>query len=99
MIKRKVYLGLSIAIFIATMFFILNSISTHGILNDTLSIQWIILLILTLLMPIFNFAEIIVNRDESNKLYWIGLVVNILTIIFVMRYFEIEIDFIKLFQE
>ena len=91
MTKRKVYLGLSIAIFIATMFSILTSNSTHGILNDTLSIQWIILLILTLLMPIFNFAEIIINRDNWSKYYWIGLFFNVLTMIFVMRYFQIEL--------
>ena len=91
MTKRKVYLGLSIAIFLATMFSILTSNSTHGILNDTLSIQWIILLILALLMPIFNFAEIIINRDNWSKYYWIGLFFNVLTMIFVMRYFQIEL--------
>lgn len=89
--KEKLFLGVSIAIFLATMFSILTSNSTHGILNDTLSIQWIILLILTLLMPIFNFAEIIINRDDWSKYYWIGLLFNIINISFVMRFFQISL--------
>ena len=89
--KNKIYLILSILVFFATMFTILTSNTSFGILDNSLSIQWIILFVFTLLLPIFNLAEIIINRNDWSKFYWIGLIFNVLTIIFVMRYFEIEL--------
>ena len=87
--KEKIYFSLSIVIFLATLLSILTSDVSNGNLNDSIAIHWIILFIFTLLLPIFNLAEIIINRDDWNKLYWLGLVFNILTIFFVMRFFKI----------
>lgn len=89
--KNKIYLVLSIVVFIATMFSILTSDVAKGNLDGSLSLQWIILFIFTLLLPIFNLVEIILNRDDWNKYYWIGLAFNVFTIIFVMRFFGIEL--------
>ncbi|WP_339886993.1 hypothetical protein [uncultured Flavobacterium sp.] len=87
--KKNIYLGLSVLVFVMTMFSILTSNKPDGVLDNSLSIQWIILLVFALLLPIFNLAEIIINRNDWSKLYWLGLVFNVLTIIFVMRFFEI----------
>ena len=87
--KEKIYFSLSIVVFLATLFSILTSDVSNGNLNDSIAMHWIILFIFTLLLPIFNLAEIIINRDDWNKLYWLGLVFNILTIFFVMRFFKI----------
>lgn len=89
--KNKIYLVSSVLLFMATLFSILTSDVSIGILDNTLSIQWIVLLIFTLLLPIFNLAEIILNRNDWSKYYWLGLVFNILTIFFVMRFFKIEL--------
>lgn len=89
--KNKLFLGLSIATFLATLFSILSSDVPNGILNNSLSISWIILLILGFLLPVFNLAEIIINRNDWNKMYWLGLIFNVLTIAFMMRYFQIDI--------
>lgn len=96
--KKNIYLGLSALVFVMTMLTILTSEVSHGVLDNSISIQWIILFIFVFLLPIFNLAEIIINRDDWNKFYWIGLIINMITIIFVMRYFAIELDFIKMFK-
>ncbi len=89
--KNKIYLVLSIVVFMSTIFSILTSSVSKGVLDNSLSIQWIILFIFILVLPIFNLAEIIINRDDWNKFYWIGLIINMLTIIFVMRFFDIKL--------
>ncbi len=97
--KKNVFLGLSIVVFMATLFSILSSDVPNGNINDSIAIHWIILFIFTLLLPIFNLAEIIINRDDWNKFYWIGLILNIITFIFISRYFNIDINvFAELFD-
>jgi uncharacterized membrane protein len=91
MLKNKIYLASSFLVFIATLFSVLTSSTSFGVMDNSLSIQWIILFILTLFLLIFNLAEIIINRNDWNKFYWIGLIFNILTIIFVMRFFKIQL--------
>ena len=97
--KEKIYFSLSIVVFLATLFSILTSDVSNGNLNDSIAMHWIILFIFTLLLPIFNLAEIIINRDDWNKFYWIGLILNIITFIFIARYFNIDINiFAELFN-
>ncbi|WP_338375555.1 hypothetical protein [uncultured Flavobacterium sp.] len=97
--KKTIYLGLSVLVFITTMFSILLSDIPNGNLNESIAIHWIILFVFALLLPIFNLAEIIINRDDWNKFYWIGLVLNIITFIFISRYFNIDINvFAELFN-
>lgn len=89
--KEKIYLGLSILLLIAVFFAIASGDVVVGVLDRTLPIQWILLLIVTMVFPLLNAAEIISNRDSWNVLYWIGLLLNVITIIFVMRFFKIEL--------
>lgn len=89
--KNKLFLGLSIATFLATLFSILSSDVPNGILNNSLALHWIILLAFGFLLPVFNLAEIIINRNEWNKMYWLGIIFNVLTIAFMMRYFQIDV--------
>ena len=88
--KEKIYLGLSILLLIALFFAIVSGDVVVGVLDNTLSFEWILLLIFTMLLPLLNAAEIIINRDSWNVLYWIGLLLNVIAIIFVMRFFKIE---------
>lgn len=89
--KNKIYLGLSIVVFFITLFSILSSSESVGVLNDSLSYHWILLFIATMVLLIFNTAEIIINRIDWNTFYWLGVVFNVLTIIFMMRYFKLEL--------
>ena len=88
--KEKIYLGLSILLLIALFLTIISGDVVVGVLDNTLSFEWILLLIFTMLLPLLNAAEIIINRDSWNVLYWIGLLLNVIAIIFVMRFFKIE---------
>ena len=88
--KEKFYLGLSIVLLIALFLTIISGDVVVGVLDNTLSFEWILLLIFTMLLPLLNAAEIIINRDSWNVLYWIGLLLNVIAIIFVMRFFKIE---------
>lgn len=88
--KEKIYLGLSILLLIALFFAIVSGDVVVGVLDNTLSFEWILLLIFTMLLPLLNAAEIIINRDSWNVFYWIGLLLNVIAIIFVMRFFKIE---------
>jgi uncharacterized membrane protein len=96
--KNKLFLGLSIATFLVTLFSILTSEVSNEAFDDAMPIHWIILLIFAFLLPILNLAEIIINRNDWNKFYWIGLIINIITLFFVMRFFAVELDFIKMFK-
>lgn len=96
--KNKLFLGLSLVTFVATLFSILTSEASHVAFDASLPMYWIILLLFAFLLPIVNLAEIIINRDDWNKYYWIGLLFNIITLFFVMRFFAVELDFIKMFQ-
>ena len=87
--KEKIYLGLSIVLLFAIFFAIASGDVVVGVLDSTLSFEWILLLIFSLLLPILNATEIVINRDSWNVLYWIGLLLNVIAIIFVMRFFKI----------
>jgi uncharacterized membrane protein len=89
--KNKIYLSLSIVVLFATFFAIATGDVAAGVLDHTLSIQWMVLLIFCLVLPLVNTAEIIINNRSRNVLYWFGLLLNVTTIFFVMRYFEIEV--------
>lgn len=96
--KNKLFLGLSIATFLGTLFSILTSEVSNEAFDAAMPIHWIILLPFAFLLPILNLAEIIINRNDWNKMYWLGLIINIITLFFVMRFFAVEFDFIKMFQ-
>ena len=89
--KEKIYLGLSIVLLFAIFFAIVSGDLVVGVLDSTLPFEWILLLVFTLMLPLLNAAEIIINRDSWNVLYWIGLLLNVVAIIFVMRFFKIEL--------
>ncbi|WNM18801.1 hypothetical protein [Flavobacterium capsici] len=89
--KNKIYLSLSVLTLFFTLFVILASSAPNGILTTSLPFQWIIIFVMVFLLLIFNVAEIIINKDDWNKFYWLGVVLNVATILFVIRYFKIEL--------
>ena len=97
--KNKLFLGVSIATFLAVLISILTSETPNETFDASLPIYWILLLLFAFILPIFNLAEIIINRDDWNKFYWIALILNIITLIFTARYFNIDINiFAELFN-
>ena len=54
-------------------------------------IIWILIWIAIVILPLLNLYEITVNTDESNRYYWLSLLINIITILFMIRHFKLEL--------
>jgi hypothetical protein len=54
-------------------------------------IIWIPIWIAVVILPLLNVYEIAVNTEESNTYYWLSLLINIITILFMIRHFKLEL--------
>lgn len=89
--KNKYYLLASILTLVLTFVAILQTYATVTIMGIDTEIIWIPIWIAVVLLPILNCYEIVVHTDEINKYSWISLILNIVTILFILRYFKIEL--------
>lgn len=90
-LKNKIYLFLSVLTFVLLFLNVSSQLPTVLLFERELPMLWIPLGILLLLLPLLNCFEIIKNVTETNLFYWIGLAFNILSMIFVLRIFKIDI--------
>lgn len=90
-LKNKLYLFLSVLSFLIVLLSIVKSFDTIELIGMQVPIIWIPLAILLLILPLLNSVEIIKNNDQPNLYYWIGLIFNILAMIFTLRYFKIPL--------
>ena len=88
--KNKIILIISILHFLAVLIAIIKSFGTIILFDVPIEPVWLIIWCFALLLPIVNLAEIINNRDNWNKYYWIGLLFNILSIVFIIRHYKID---------
>ena len=89
--KNKIYLLLSIVVLLMTFVGIFQNFETiHFIVFET-EIIWIPIWIVVVILPLLILYEIATNTDDYNKYYWISLVLNVLTILFVLRYFKMNL--------
>lgn len=89
--KNKYYLLASILTLVLTFVAILQTYATVTIMGIDTEIIWIPIWIPVVFLPILNCYEIAVNTNEINKYSWISLILNIVTILFILRYFKIEL--------
>ena len=89
--KNKIVLGLSILHFIAVLVAILKSFDTIIFFGIKIEPVWLLIWCFTLFLPVINFTAIINNRESWNKYYWIGLLFNILSIVFIIRHYKIDL--------
>ena len=89
--KNKYYLFASILTLLLTILAILQTFETVSVLGLEAEIQWIPIWIAVVVLPLLNVYEIVVHPDDMNRYSWIGLMLNIVTILFVLRYFKIEL--------
>ena len=88
--KKNILLALSIISFVlllTAIFVSFDEIETFGM---QFSIIWIPVWTLTILLPIFNFAEIILERDSISKRIVVALIFNIINMFFIIRHFGFE---------
>ena len=89
--KYILYLVLSIIVFILTFVAIFQNFETIHFIGFETKIIWIPIWIAIVVLPLLNLYEIAVNTEESNRNYWLSLLINIITILFMIRYFKLEL--------
>jgi len=82
---------LSIIVFILTFVAIFQQFETIHFIGFETKIIWIPIWIAIVVLPLLNLYEIAVNTEESNGYYWLSLLINIITILFMIRYFKLEL--------
>ncbi|MFY8067607.1 MAG: hypothetical protein ACOVMS_05705 [Flavobacterium sp.] len=89
--KNKIYLFLSVLVLFSTFVAIFQNFETIHFIGFETEIIWIPIWIAVVILPLLNLYEIAINTDDINKYYWISLVLNVLTILFILRYFKINL--------
>ena len=89
--KNKILVLVSIFHFLAVLVAILKSFGTITLFGKEIEALWIFIWPLTLFLPIINLAAIITYRNSWNAYYWLGLFFNILSIVFIIRHYKIEL--------
>lgn len=70
---------------------ILGNYPTMTLFELNFEIIWLPIFISICLLPLLNSAEIILDKHDKNLFYWIGIVLNLVTIFIVLRYFKIDL--------
>ena len=89
--KNKIYLLLSIVVLLMTFVGIFQNFETIHFIGFETEIIWIPIWIVVVILPLLNLYEIATNTDDYNKYYWLALVINLISIFFILRYFKIEL--------
>jgi nicotinamide riboside transporter PnuC len=89
--KNKIYLILSIVVLLMTFVAIFQNFETIHFIGFETEVIWIPIWIGVVILPLLNLYEIAVNTDDYNKNYWLALIINLISIFFILRYFKIEL--------
>lgn len=89
--KNKIYLLLSVVVLLMTFVAIFQNFETIHFIGFETEIIWIPIWIGVVILPLLNLYEIAINTNDYNKHYWLALVINLISIFFILRYFEIEL--------
>ena len=89
--KNKIYFSLSVLVLLLTFVAIFQNFETFYFIGFETEIIWIPIWIAVVILPLLNLYEIAVNTGDFSKYYWFSLVLNVLTILFILRYFKIEL--------
>ena len=89
--KNKIYLFLSVLVLLLTFVAIFQNFETVHFIGFETEIIWIPIWIAVVILPLLNLYEIGTNTDDYNKYYWLALVINLISIFFILRFFKIEL--------
>jgi hypothetical protein len=90
-LKPTLYLILSAVILIMTLVGIFQNFEIIHFIGFETEVIWIPIWIGIVILPLLNLYEITVNTDDYNKHYWLALLLNVISIFFVLRNFNIEL--------
>ncbi|MCL9769929.1 hypothetical protein NAT47_05820 [Flavobacterium sp. HXWNR69] len=89
--KNKIYLVLSVVVLLMTFVAIFQNFETIHFIGFETEIIWIPIWIAVVVLPLLNLYEIAINTDDYNKYYWLALLLNVMSIFFILRYFKIDL--------
>jgi hypothetical protein len=90
-LKPILYLILSAVILIMTLVAIFQNFETIHFIGLETEVIWIPIWIGIVILPLLNLYEIAINTNDYNKHYWLALVINLISIFFILRYFKIDL--------
>lgn len=90
-LKPNLYLILSAVILIMTLVAIFQNFDTIHFIGFETEVIWIPIWIGVVILPLLNLYEIAINTNDFNKHYWLALVINLISIFFILRYFKIDL--------
>ena len=90
-VKPILYLILSAVILIMTLVGIFQNFEIIHFIGFETEVIWIPIWIGVVILPLLNLYEIAINTNDYNKHHWLALVINLITIFFILRYFEIAL--------
>jgi uncharacterized membrane protein YcfT len=89
--KNKLYLILSIVVLLMTLVAIFQNFETINFIGFETEVIWIPIWIGVVILPLLNLYEIAINTNDYNKHHWLALVINLISIFFILRYFKIDL--------
>ena len=90
-IKPTIYLLLSVVILLMTFVAIFQNFETINFIGFETEVIWIPIWIGIVILPLLNLYQITINTNDYNKHYWLALIINLISIFFILRYFEIDL--------
>ena len=90
-LKPILYLILSAVILIMTLVAIFQNFETIHFIGLETEVIWIPIWIGIVILPLLNLYEIAINTNDYNKHYWLALVINLISIFFILKYFKIDL--------
>jgi len=90
-LKPILYLILSAVILIMTLVGIFQNFEIIHFIGFETEVIWIPIWIGIVILPLLNLYEIAINTNDYNKHYWLALVINLISIFFILRYFKIDL--------
>ena len=89
--RNKIYLFLSVLVLLLTFVAIFQNFENFYFIGFETEIIWIPIWIAVVILPLLNLYEIAINTDNYNKYYWLALLLNVMSIFFILRYFKIDL--------
>ena len=89
--KNKIYLVLSLVVLLLTFAAIFQNFETIHFIGFKTEIIWIPIWIGVVILPLLILYEIASNTDYYNRYYWLSLILNLISIFFILKFLKIEL--------
>lgn len=88
--RSKLYLILSICAFLLLIFTMGTTTYSIRLFNIEFDLLWLPTSVMVLILPFYGMAQICIHTDDWNLKYWIGILLNLISMIFCLRYLKID---------